>query len=412
MAPDGLENESRSRMIQLAGSPEKIGGLWGSLNRDSVVAHLDRYVDCAASRGIRKRTLIQRSERFIELARELAPHWLEEAHAVAVEAAVDEGLYISYIANSYRDLYAQGECTSYSLSPQYARDGGIFFHKNRDNVPREQSGFILGSLVPGVNRFIAISDASVIACMAMVNERGLCGSADTGGPDPEVPRYRGLMNTFILRHIAETAGTCEEALQIVRKMVASGVYAGGSKTGTHWLFVDRNGHRIEIGNNSRKVSYQYHNEKVYFSARDASAATARLRRARKPVDFLRFHGISRDPSICFDRSIAGISVEVDRDHPETLTGAWISLPAKAIAFPLLMGGSGTPLPLLNGCVYSRFSAIDDRGAWQRREREIMESQRGLESRILGIMDRDGLSMSEAIDDWVGKTSSMNLSLTG
>lgn len=412
MAPDGLPGKSGIRMIGLEGSPEKIGGLWGSLNRDSIVAHLDSYVDRAASRGIRKGTLIQRSERFIELVRELAPHWLDEAHAVAVEAGVDEGLYISYIANSYRDLYAQGECTSYSLSPQYAQDGGIFFHKNRDNVPREQSGFILGSSVPRVNRFIAVSDASVIACMAMVNERGLCGSADTGGPDPEAPRYRGLMNTFILRHIAETAGTCEEALQIVRHMVARGVYAGGSRTGTHWHFVDRRGHRIEIGNNSKKVFHRYHRKKVYFSARDDSTAAVSLRRSGKSVDFLKFHGISRDPSICFDRSIAGISVEVDRDHPETLTRAWISLPAKAVAFPLLMGGSGTPLPLLDGGVYSRFSVIDDRGAWQRREREIVESQRGLESRILEIMDRDGLFVSEAIDDWVVKTSSVNLSLTG
>ena len=48
-----------------------------------------------------------------------------------------------------------------------------------------------------------------------------------------------MMNTFLLRHIAERASCCAEALEIIREFVGRGWYAGGAKTGTHWLFVDR-----------------------------------------------------------------------------------------------------------------------------------------------------------------------------
>ena len=67
--------------------------------------------------------------------------------------------------------------------------------------------------------------------MMMVNEAGLAGSADMGAPEPQ-PRGRGLMNPWGLRHIAERASTCAEALEIVCEWNDRGWYAGGRRATT------------------------------------------------------------------------------------------------------------------------------------------------------------------------------------
>ena len=43
----------------------------------------------------------------------------------------------------------------------------------RRNAPKKQCVFIMESTMQGVNKFIAVSDASVATCMMMVNDKGL-----------------------------------------------------------------------------------------------------------------------------------------------------------------------------------------------------------------------------------------------
>ena len=57
-------------------------------------------------------------------------------------------------------------------------DGATLFHKNRDNVDCEQAAYVLASSLAGVNKFIAVSNASAVNCSMMVNDKGLAGSAD------------------------------------------------------------------------------------------------------------------------------------------------------------------------------------------------------------------------------------------
>ena len=195
----------------------------------------------------------------------------------------------------------------------------------------------------GVHKFITVSDASVLACMMMVNEHGLAGSADTGGIEPGRPKYRGMMNTFVLRYIAERARSCRDALDIIEDFVDRGQYAGGGGTGTHWLFVDKDGGILEVSNNAREVRSVRHDAKVYFSARGDTPAAHRLWKATVPIDFHLFHNVSRDPSVCFESTICGMTAEIDADRPDILTCAWFTLPGKGLAFPLFMGGVATPV---------------------------------------------------------------------
>jgi len=184
------------------------------------------FLKPARAAGVREAELVRRAARFVRIAGECAPHWLEEAAAAASAAGVDGEVYVAFLAGVYRSLFLGSECTSYAFAPSRA-GGAVLFHKNRDNADRDQAAFVLSQAAPGLNRFIAVSDASVLACMMMVNERGLAGSADMGGPPVKEPRYRGMMKTFLLRHVAERAADCREALAIVREFVERGWYAGG-----------------------------------------------------------------------------------------------------------------------------------------------------------------------------------------
>ena len=397
--------------VTLSGTPEEIGSLWGSTNRDAIHEDIQKYyLEPAKARGISTETLIERSQRFIQLAEQLAPHWLAESRAVALAAGVDERLYISFVANTYRSLFLGDECTSYSIAPESAANRGIFFHKTRDNVVKKQSAIVLESRVEGVNKFVALSDASVIACMMMVNDKGLAGSADMGGLPVERPKYRGLMNTSLLRYIAERAADCDDALRIIEDFVSKGYYAGGSKTGTHWLFVDAQGKRLEVRNNSDQVEHEYHTDKVYFSARERSVSAKILNRAEEPIDFTTFHNVSRDPSMCFASSIAGMSVKIDRTRPEILTSAWFTMPARGLSFPLFIGCTETPLPLLNGQAFVRSQgAKPARAAYERIEAALHANQRMLEERVSSLLaggnDREA---KEALNQWVRLTADSHL----
>ena len=407
------EAENPQEMVALSGPPAEVGALWGRINADSIANDLNTYyLKPAAAEALARDALLKRSERFIEIAGRMAPHWLEEAEAVAEAAGVDERLYLSFVASGYRSLFLHPECTSYTVNSRYTGNHAIFFHKNRDNVEKSQSAFVMNSSLPGINRFIAVSDASVIACMMMVNEKGLAGSADTGGLRVDRPRYRGLMNTSILRFIAEKAGSCQEALGIVEAFVSEGQYAGGAKTGTHWLFVDRSGAALEISNNSERVAHVYHGEKVYFSARGDSVAAEKLRQADRPVDFGLFHSVSRDASVCFPSSIAGMTVEIDERRPDLLSCAWISLPARALSVPLFMGQRRTPLALLDGELYwLSKSASCKVERWARQERSAYQGKLLLHDEIDALSEAGRREASMALlERWSQKQTEAHLAL--
>jgi hypothetical protein len=375
------------------------------MNKMTIAHDLDvHYLKKAAAAGISEDVLIERSRAFVRIVQQVAPHWLEEARAVAREAGVHEDLYVAFVGGKSRSLFLH-ECTSYAVARELTEGGEILFHKTRDNVDRDQAAYILASSLEGIHKFIGVCDASAINCSMMVNDQGLAGAADYPAhltrkgdpsallPEPAPPQYRGMMAGAILRYIAEKASNCREALAIIEDFVKRGYYAGGDVNGNHWLFVDREGVILEVSNNARHVASRFHLQKVYFSRLDSSAAARKLREANGPIDFGLFHGVARDPSICFKSSISGMTAEIDPTHPELLTCAWISLPVRAGSFPLLMGQTKTPACLLNGEAYRLGKQTkDERQLWEKSERTAHESKQRLKQRVLA-----------SVDDGTGKT---------
>ena len=135
--PPGDEPIPPTQAVTLAGSPADIGEIWGRSNAEAIRHDLEEYyLKPAQSKGIAIEELVRRADKFVELAEQLAPDWLPETEAVARAASVDPKLYLAYVGTVYRGLWAGEECTSYAISTKFARDGGIFFHKTRDNQPK------------------------------------------------------------------------------------------------------------------------------------------------------------------------------------------------------------------------------------------------------------------------------------
>ncbi|MBN1342581.1 MAG: hypothetical protein JXQ73_07875 [Phycisphaerae bacterium] len=386
-----LASAAETSMIRLAGTPEQIGTIWGTINKELIPRDMDaQYLKPAAKAGISRETLIERSAAYVRIAKEIAPHWLVEAKAIARAAGVDEDLYVAFIDGQARFRFLH-ECTSYATSREHARDGAILFHKTRDNGDRRQATPIVESSLDGINKFIAVTDASRIRCSMMVNEKGLAGSGDypadkkkdssTLRLEQAKPQYRGLMAGSILRHIAERASSCAEALAIIEDFVAKGYYAGGDVNASHWLFVDRNGVVLEVCNNSRHVVSKVHTQNVYFSRFNKCEAVHRLREA-DAVDFHMFHGTSRVKPLLTKQSIAGMTVEIDPDRPDLFTCAWITLPVHSVAFPVLMGQSRTPACLVDGTAYELGKKSPPQTPrWEAMERSMHAEKQRLKEKV-------------------------------
>lgn len=372
--------------VDLTGSPETIGSVWGRINGPDIRAHLQQFLKLARSEhGLSEDTLVERSEPYSDMMSELAPHWLVEARAVAGAAGVDVALYGAFLAGKYRGLLFPEECTSYAAVGVATADGRPLFHKNRDNVMRPQAFYRKHTLVPGreLLAFIGTGDTSDTGVMMMVNAAGLAGSADQAGPDPR-PRYRGLMNPYGLRLIAETATNCEEAIQIVRMMNARGLYAGG-KIVTRWTFVDASGTAVTVLNTHDRVRVeQLTRVGVLWTVERPGLPELLHSRQGKltPADMAK---ASRLPGVCVESNCSCLTAAIDPERPEVFTYASAALgPANRTAyFPLYMGQEQTPAAYLDGEVYryslgpvEAESAAAFEGETERIRREAEAAARG------------------------------------
>ena len=410
-------------MVRLAGTPEQIGTTWGRINKEIILRTLDdAYLKPAAAAGISKKELIERSAVCTRIVEKIAPHWIEQTRAIARAVDVPEDLFLAFYGGVSRKMFLH-ECTSYAVSPADAKGGAILFHKTRDNVDRPQAVCILESSLEGVNKFIGVTDVSFLNGLSMmVNEKGLAGSGDYPANlkkdssslhlKPAKSRYRGLGGGAILRYIAERASSSKEALAIIEDFVAKGYYSGGKVGGKHWLFVDREGVILEVCSNEKHVVSKVHSKKAYFSRFNRSAAARRLQEAKAPIDFHLFHNVARDKSICFGSSISGMTVEIDPTHPEVLTCAWISLPAQAVSFPLLMGQTNTPLCLLNGEAYTLGTKLKGKTRlWEVVERNVHAGKELLKQQVTaGLPADDPEQTAQALNQWSRRHAEMLVEL--
>ncbi|MGD9497389.1 MAG: hypothetical protein AB7Y46_13905 [Armatimonadota bacterium] len=332
-------------MLSLTGGPAQVGAIWGRLNGAAIREQCEQFVRTLNEQGVGHDELLRRAARAAGIIDQVAPHWREEADAVAAAAGLDPELHLAYHIGKYRGLLAlQLECTSYAAGGAATASGCTLFHKSRDNVPRPQVAYV--KRIPGVRAFVTLSDTSDLGCMMMVNDAGLAGSADTGAPD-DGPFGQGLMNPWGLRHIAERAATCEQALAILREWTGKRWYAGGRRA-TNWMFADAAGHILRVVNYNDRLEVQWQRDGYLLNCERAGLREFMEARSGA-LDDDAFMTAARLPGVCFDSTISALTVEIDADAPARSI-AWVCVgrPGRLPFVPLALAAERVPVALLDG----------------------------------------------------------------
>lgn len=334
-------------MVALTGTPEQIGATWGRINGASIRAQLAAFMGAVRERGLSRDELRRRTEAGARIIATVAPHWREEADACAVAAGVDPEEHLAYHVGRYRDLvFLAEECTSYAAGGSATEGGATVFHKSRDNAARPQVAYVKRPRVPGICAHLTLSDTGDLGCMMMVNEAGLAGSADMGAPEPR-PRGRGLMNPWGLRHIAERASTCAEALEIVREWNDRGWYAGGRRA-TNWLFADATGELLRVVNFHDTLEVERARDGILLNC-ERTGLREFLTERRGALNDAAFMTAARLPGVSFDSTISALTVAIDSSAPaHTIAWVCVGRPGRLPFVPLGIGVEHIPIALLDG----------------------------------------------------------------
>ena len=406
-----------------SGSPREIGTAFGTLNREIIRQGHDAWLARSAGNDHSTADLLALAEPMIEVVREIAPHWLEEARAIAAAAEIDPEIYVAqmfYIgpaAAGGREWFRPEEpddCTSYAISSDVTDGNAVFFHRTRDNRPDRQTGALWATELPGINRLMAVTYTTSRSISVMVNEKGLVGSADQGGPRSTIRKDVGMMNGLMKRYIAETASNCEEALEIIQRFVDEGWYAGG-RPGSRWTLADLDGRILDVSHSSDpgSLTYRWIEGKSHITRTWEGNPDEMLEALDEPVSFTQFRNISRHPDARINRgrnSIAGLTVRVHPEFPEYLTRAWFSFPAVHLAFPLYIGGTATPLPLMDGSLYELCADLPhDFDSWQVLEQTLYQNSLLLEAQVETLL-REGRTdeARKLLDDWTQSVAAAHL----
>jgi hypothetical protein len=359
-----------SPVITLIGTPTEIGTKWGTENKQTI---LTQYNTFHSSVGKTDAELKAFAKIFINNATSLnSTHWITEANAIADTIGVDRELFIAFISGRYRGLaqhYGE-ECTSFFVKPPATKNGEIIFHKTRDNSEELQSAYIkyTTGLPVGqeVYKFFAEMGTADTGLSYFVNEKGLAGSADQDGTaDP--PKYNGLMNHYTIRYIAEHSANVSEASRNLHFLVEHG-YSAGATIITNWLFLDKDGNALHIeddghsiileemnpsldygGNTYPGIFFTIHRQDSSGSPEDALVANY----GNVDVKLVDSADVAKHSAMTFtSSSLSGATFLINQNYPETLTTAFIALPAWGYSVPLLFGATATPKALMNATVYA------------------------------------------------------------
>ena len=328
--------ETPMKCVVLEGTPEEVGREFAKLNGNKIKADFERFTK-------EHKDLLETGRRYVEITEQLAPHWLAEASAVPNEIGVDPTLYGIYLGAKYRGVNAQHECISYAARGKATQDGRALLHKLRQNRFRLQGAYFKKVVVEGkdLHKFFRVGDVHGLEPCMFVNEKGLASCHVQCGRDPH-PRRKGWMTHSLSRYIAESASTCQEALDILEMTSKEGYYAG-NEIGTRWTFADASGDIVTVLQHAEAVSEIDWAKETGFVRNKGTFPSER----DLPVDALAMNeALRREEGLC------SLTAEVHKEHPEFLSCAWVSLGnPSSVYVPLFMGGRGTPVTIADGTLH-------------------------------------------------------------
>ncbi len=338
-------------LIGLSGSPTEVGRAFGQANAADIRAEVGKFF----GDGSRRDAQLRATERYRELVERLAPHWLEEAAALAAAAGVGAEEYVAYQAAKYRGIN-RGDCFTYFAGPVHTVGGDTLFHKNRDNRNRPQAAYVKHVGISGrrVFRFAATGDTSDMGTMMGVNEKGLACAADTGARDPN-PRFRGMMNPDTMRLILEQAGDVDQALEMLKQQNADNVYAGG-KIATNWMFADARGRGLRVVQFHASLDVTPDRNGLHVmrdNDQRGKLVMKELSELMGKISAKTMNRLSRTSPVLHKTNISGMTAEIPSERPDLFTCAHFTAfhAGRTVYVPVYLGATASPAPLLDGTIY-------------------------------------------------------------
>jgi hypothetical protein len=236
---------SGTDLIILEGDPADLGRQVGALWREKLPGEVDRFFATMAEAGLETGFLLSEARQWEARMRDFAPHVLVEMEATGQAGGVDAERFHAYTALKYcrpdriykaaEWLEPLQECTSFLATGRASGVTANLLHKNRDAWMTPQSVQI--KQVTGTRRVLGGGSVGDLGLCHALNDAGLAAMTNTGSAIP-VPLRNAICNTLVLRHLAETCTTCEQALEQLREIARLRLSSNGIN-GCIWLLADR-----------------------------------------------------------------------------------------------------------------------------------------------------------------------------
>jgi len=357
--------KSHSSLISLEGPPRDIGTAFGRANAEDIREDVARFfTEARETEGFTEEQLLAAGKGYAALIERYAPHWLDEADALAQAASVDANRYITYQGGKYRGIN-RPQCFTWYAPPDWCGGSAGLFHKNRDNKRRPQCAYVKAVKVAGkrLYRFLASGDTMDMGTMFGVNERGLAIAADTGAADPH-PRWQGMMNTDTMRLMLEQCSDVDEALAFLQQLQSDGVCAGGHLA-TNWMFADARGESLRVYQFVQRLDMK-RSEGSCLVMRDADPrcelVRGELTRERGRLTPFTMNRLARQKPVLHETNCSSFSAVIPASQNDVFTCAYVAVShaADTVYVPLYLGVTATPAVLVNGSL-SRLSATASGG---------------------------------------------------
>ena len=258
----------------------------------------------------------------------------------------------------------------------------IIMHKNRDS--RGRSLCLQRRAMPGKHAWIGNGSCYSFYPTQGFNDRGVVIMMNSGDAQPEAENSQYGMSTGILcRILLEECGTAEEAVAMLKKIVAANAYTH-VECGSIWFIgdaknvyiVEQNARNlvaktVNSGFIARANAFHYPEMQIY-SLRNCKSLIAHSRRefavrdylvnqqwrnngVITPLDFAassRIDKVEDDPKCyppCGKSTVSGNTFVIDKEYPEYLTCAYMTLssPTSSCYLPVPMTLQEIPEDICN-----------------------------------------------------------------
>jgi len=281
--------------IYLTGSAAEVGTLQGNLQKAFLQERAARFERMMHLCGVSKSTFTPRLAAFETCLLAAAPHWLEEAQAIANTAGLelwqlllwnldlpelknvayepaplilrnlqtaragDDGIVNPYEAQGTDPGMGEGECTTFFALGDSTTAGETLLHKNRDSRDELQNIYI--KHIDGFRRFVGSGDLGNLGTAHLHTEELFAGVNNTGSPLIESQYQENALNDcHVLRYIGENCGDLNEVVPCINDLQSQNLLGGGGY-GLGMILILADAERgLIIEATSRQLHYQWFEE--------------------------------------------------------------------------------------------------------------------------------------------------------